>query len=294
MKLLQGLAMSGVSGNMLIGALLDYGVPFEYLEKQLAKLNLAGYRLVCEKRNKLGITGTYFNVILGEDDHDHAHGDDHHHDHDHHHDSLADHVHPHDHNHPHVHGGVNDYMKAVAEYRKTFASKQDVLEQTPDPAVREMLLRMEQIGCDTTFDRFDRQKPQCTFGLAGVCCKNCNMGPCKITPKTPLGVCGADADLIVCRAGASTVTEIAAVGAAAVYVPFPAAVDDHQTSNARFLVDAGGGWLQPQSTLSAQGLAEMLQNMQRATLLERAELAKKMQKTDATAKVVAACEELAA
>ena len=73
MKLLQGLAMSGVSGNMLIGALLDYGVPFEYLEKQLAKLNLAGYRLVCEKRNKLGITGTYFNVILGEDDHDHAH-----------------------------------------------------------------------------------------------------------------------------------------------------------------------------------------------------------------------------
>jgi UDP-N-acetylglucosamine--N-acetylmuramyl-(pentapeptide) pyrophosphoryl-undecaprenol N-acetylglucosamine transferase len=90
------------------------------------------------------------------------------------------------------------------------------------------------------------------------------------------------------------VTEIAAVGAAAVYVPFPAAVDDHQTSNARFLVDAGGGWLQPQSTLSAQGLAEMLQNMQRATLLERAELAKKMQKTDATAKVVAACEELAA
>ena len=104
----------------------------------------------------------------------------------------------------------------------------------------------------------------------------------------------ADADVIVCRAGASTVTEIAAVGAAAVYVPFPAAVDDHQTSNARFLVDAGGGWLVPQSTLSAQGLAEMLQNMQRATLLERAELAKKMQKIDATEKVVAACEELAA
>ena len=90
-------------------------------------------------------------------------------------------------------------MKAVAEYRKTFASKQDVLDHTPDPAVREMLLRMEQIGCDTTFDRFDQQKPQCTFGLAGVCCKNCNMGPCKITPKTPLGVCGADADLIVSR-----------------------------------------------------------------------------------------------
>ena len=47
----------------------------------------------------------------------------------------------------------------------------------------------------------------------------------------------AEADLIICRAGASTVTEIAAVGAAALFVPFPAAVDDHQTTNARFLVD---------------------------------------------------------
>ncbi|CAB5701400.1 UDP-N-acetylglucosamine--N-acetylmuramyl-(pentapeptide) pyrophosphoryl-undecaprenol N-acetylglucosamine transferase [Delftia tsuruhatensis] len=104
----------------------------------------------------------------------------------------------------------------------------------------------------------------------------------------------AEADVIVCRAGASTVTEIAAVGAAAIYVPFPAAVDDHQTTNARFLVDAGGGWLMQQSALTAQSLAEMLQNMQRATLLERAGKAKKMQKTDATAEVVAACEELAA
>lgn len=104
----------------------------------------------------------------------------------------------------------------------------------------------------------------------------------------------AEADVIVCRAGASTVTEIAAVGAAAIYVPFPSAVDDHQTTNARFLVDAGGGWLMQQSALTAQSLAEMLQNMQRATLLERAGKAKNMQKTDATAEVVAACEELAA
>ncbi len=104
----------------------------------------------------------------------------------------------------------------------------------------------------------------------------------------------AEADVIVCRASASTVTEIAAVGAAAIYVPFPSAVDDHQTTNARFLVDAGGGWLMQQSALTAQSLAEMLQNMQRATLLERAGKAKKMQKTDATAEVVAACEELAA
>jgi UDP-N-acetylglucosamine--N-acetylmuramyl-(pentapeptide) pyrophosphoryl-undecaprenol N-acetylglucosamine transferase len=52
----------------------------------------------------------------------------------------------------------------------------------------------------------------------------------------------ADADVVIARAGASTVTELAAVGAAAIYVPFPHAVDDHQTTNARFVVEAGGGW----------------------------------------------------
>lgn len=110
------------------------------------------------------------------------------------------HSHNHEHGHNHHHGGqVNDYLEAVAEYRKTFASKQDVLDKTPDPAVRELILHMEQLGCDTTFDRFDKQKPQCSFGLAGVCCRNCCMGPCKITPKSPRGVCGADADLIVAR-----------------------------------------------------------------------------------------------
>ncbi|WP_159943669.1 aldehyde dehydrogenase family protein, partial [Raoultella sp. 18079] len=79
----------------------------------------------------------------------------------------------------------------------------------------------------------------------------------------------AEADLIVCRAGASTVTEIAAVGAAAVFVPFPHAVDDHQTANARFLADAGGGWLVQQRDLSAGSLAQLLQNTERAALLER-------------------------
>jgi len=102
----------------------------------------------------------------------------------------------------------------------------------------------------------------------------------------------ADADLIVCRAGASTVTEIAAVGAAAVFVPFPSAVDDHQTTNARFLVDAGGGWLAPQATLTPEWLADLLQKTERPVLIQRAQQAKTMQKTDATAQVVAACEEL--
>lgn len=102
----------------------------------------------------------------------------------------------------------------------------------------------------------------------------------------------ADADVIVCRAGASTVTEIAAVGAAAVFVPFPSAVDDHQTRNARFLVDAGAGWLVPQNELSAEGLAKMLRNLERSALMGIALEAKKMQKIHATEAVVQACEAL--
>jgi UDP-N-acetylglucosamine--N-acetylmuramyl-(pentapeptide) pyrophosphoryl-undecaprenol N-acetylglucosamine transferase len=104
----------------------------------------------------------------------------------------------------------------------------------------------------------------------------------------------ADADLVICRAGASTVSEIAAVGAAALFVPFPFAVDDHQTTNARFLVNQGAGWLVPQPQLSPQWLAEMLQKTERSTLLLRALQAKKLEKIEATTKVVAACEELLA
>ena len=103
----------------------------------------------------------------------------------------------------------------------------------------------------------------------------------------------AQADLIVCRAGASTVTEIAAVGAAAVFVPFPFAVDDHQTTNARFLVDAGGGWLVQQSDLRPQWLADLIQNTSREELIRRAVAARGMARTSATDEMVAACEELA-
>ena len=102
----------------------------------------------------------------------------------------------------------------------------------------------------------------------------------------------ADADLIVCRSGASTVTEIAAVGAAALFVPFPFAVDDHQTTNARFLVDAGAAWLVPQTELTPMALAARLQSVTRAQLLERAHQAKQMQKTEAVQAVAAACEQL--
>ena len=102
----------------------------------------------------------------------------------------------------------------------------------------------------------------------------------------------ADADLVICRAGASTVTEIAAVGAAALFVPFPFAVDDHQTRNADFLVRQGAGWQVPQAEMTPEWLAEMMQKTERTTLLSTGLEAKKMQKIDATAHMVAACEEL--
>ena len=102
----------------------------------------------------------------------------------------------------------------------------------------------------------------------------------------------ADADLIVCRSGASTVTEIAAVGAAALFVPFPFAVDDHQTTNAGFLVDAGGAWLVQQAELTPAALAEKLAAVTREELVAMAQKAKQMQKTEAVQAVVAACEQL--
>ena len=103
----------------------------------------------------------------------------------------------------------------------------------------------------------------------------------------------ADADLIICRAGASTVTEVAAIGAAAVFVPFPFAVDDHQTANARFLVDQGGGWVVQQTEFNPEALAHLLQTMTRADLLKKAQKAWAQRKLHAAQEVVRVCEELA-
>jgi UDP-N-acetylglucosamine--N-acetylmuramyl-(pentapeptide) pyrophosphoryl-undecaprenol N-acetylglucosamine transferase len=90
--------------------------------------------------------------------------------------------------------------------------------------------------------------------------------PSSTTPRRPMPTPTSSS----ARAGASTVTEIAAVGAAALFVPFPSAVDDHQTTNARFLVDAGGGWLVQQTDLTPELLADLLQKTARTALIERA------------------------
>jgi UDP-N-acetylglucosamine--N-acetylmuramyl-(pentapeptide) pyrophosphoryl-undecaprenol N-acetylglucosamine transferase len=100
------------------------------------------------------------------------------------------------------------------------------------------------------------------------------------------------ADVVICRAGALTVAEVAAAGAAALFVPFPFAVDDHQTANAGFLSNAGAAWLMQQNTLSAESLAQWLAEMSRDELLARAVKARALAKPDATARVVAVCKEI--
>jgi UDP-N-acetylglucosamine--N-acetylmuramyl-(pentapeptide) pyrophosphoryl-undecaprenol N-acetylglucosamine transferase len=103
----------------------------------------------------------------------------------------------------------------------------------------------------------------------------------------------ADADLVICRAGATTVAELAAAGVAAVLVPFPFAVDDHQTTNARYLADAGAGALVPQRDLTPDVLAGMLRGFSREQLLAMATKARALGKPDATRAVADACMELA-
>lgn len=104
----------------------------------------------------------------------------------------------------------------------------------------------------------------------------------------------ADADLVVCRAGALTVAELAAVGAASLLVPFPHAVDDHQTGNARFLADRGAAYLLPQSELDAERLAGIFESLDRGRLQEMATKARALAKPRAAEAVAQVCEELAA
>jgi UDP-N-acetylglucosamine--N-acetylmuramyl-(pentapeptide) pyrophosphoryl-undecaprenol N-acetylglucosamine transferase len=99
------------------------------------------------------------------------------------------------------------------------------------------------------------------------------------------------ADLVICRAGALTVAELAAAGVASVLVPYPHAVDDHQTGNARFLANAGAAILLPQDRLTPERLAE-IRNLPRAQLLQMAEKARELAKPDATATVARVCQEV--
>jgi UDP-N-acetylglucosamine--N-acetylmuramyl-(pentapeptide) pyrophosphoryl-undecaprenol N-acetylglucosamine transferase len=102
------------------------------------------------------------------------------------------------------------------------------------------------------------------------------------------------ADLVVCRAGALTVSELAAVGLPAILVPYPHAVDDHQTGNARFLSEAGAAQLIPQPELTPDKLAGHLSALlgNPALLLAMAQAARAKAQPDAAGRVAAACREV--
>lgn len=102
-----------------------------------------------------------------------------------------------------------------------------------------------------------------------------------------------EADCVICRSGALTVAEVAAAGVAAIFVPFPFAVDDHQSANARFLSDQGAALLVPQKELTPQRLAETLAGFTREKLLEMARRARALAKPDAAVAVADVCAELA-
>jgi UDP-N-acetylglucosamine--N-acetylmuramyl-(pentapeptide) pyrophosphoryl-undecaprenol N-acetylglucosamine transferase len=103
----------------------------------------------------------------------------------------------------------------------------------------------------------------------------------------------SEADLVICRAGALTVAELSAAGVASILVPFPHAVDDHQTHNARFLSEAGAAVLVQQRDLTARGLADQLLAFTRETLLAMASKARALGKPDAAAAVARVCMEAA-
>lgn len=92
--------------------------------------------------------------------------------------------------------------------------KQTALEKSIDPASQTMLQKAEDEGIETAWDRYEKQLPQCSFGQLGICCRNCNMGPCRIDPfgeGAEKGICGATADVIVAR----NLLRMIAAGAAA-------------------------------------------------------------------------------
>lgn len=90
-----------------------------------------------------------------------------------------------------------------------------ILKRSIDPSVHQMLLRAAGLGLETVWDRYEAMLPECGFGELGVCCRNCNMGPCRISPFEDAGpkqgICGATADIIVAR----NLIRMIAAGAAA-------------------------------------------------------------------------------
>lgn len=111
---------------------------------------------------------------------------------------------------------------------KNFALKVEK-NQPSDVIARQMFNEISNDGVTNIYDRFASQQPQCGFGATGVCCTLCTHGPCQITRKANMGVCGAIADLMVAR---NLLSKVAIGTAANVY---------HARNNARTLVAIGNG-----------------------------------------------------
>lgn len=103
----------------------------------------------------------------------------------------------------------------------------------------------------------------------------------------------ACADLVICRAGAMTVAELAAAGVASVLVPFPHAVDDHQSANARYLSERGAALLLAQAQMTPDRLAGLIRELDRERLLAMATLAREAARCDAAERVAGVCESVA-
>jgi UDP-N-acetylglucosamine--N-acetylmuramyl-(pentapeptide) pyrophosphoryl-undecaprenol N-acetylglucosamine transferase len=100
-------------------------------------------------------------------------------------------------------------------------------------------------------------------------------------------------DLVICRAGATTLAELAAVGVGAILIPFPYAIDDHQTRNAQALVEGGAAILVPQSDLTVERLADIVRSLDRARLLTMGCAARALGKPDAAERVADVCVQVA-
>jgi UDP-N-acetylglucosamine--N-acetylmuramyl-(pentapeptide) pyrophosphoryl-undecaprenol N-acetylglucosamine transferase len=97
------------------------------------------------------------------------------------------------------------------------------------------------------------------------------------------------ADLVICRAGAMTVSEVAAAGLPAIFIPLPGAIDDHQTANARYLTENGAARLLPQTYLTQENLVTMIEEI-RTQLTTMGHAARQQARLQATSTVAAICE----
>ncbi|MFS0612866.1 LarC family nickel insertion protein [Lederbergia ruris] len=141
MKTLYIDCFSGISGDMMVGALIDAGASFENIRQELEKLNVQGYQLNRRKVMKEGISSTKFDVLLEEDehthhhDHEHSHSHEHHHHHDHSH--LHDHHHHHDHGHEHHHDS-NSHDHGHGHHHRSYADILQLIEESElAPGVKE-------------------------------------------------------------------------------------------------------------------------------------------------------------